>query len=169
MKIQHITALLLSCVLLLASCGGGETDTDMSEDTTVDTQTEETVDAEETEPKKTEEETKKQQAGYTDFQKLTVSEADAPYFDAAASMFVVRFTDANVHYRADDPCAIGISGDGEAYSVTGTIDLGAFPEFADGDFFTGVAVKPSEELYEGTYTITITFGEYMVSFPCTIG
>ena len=61
MKIQRITALLLSCVLLLASCGGGETDTDMSEDTTVDTQTEETVDAEETEPEKTEEETKKTQ------------------------------------------------------------------------------------------------------------
>lgn len=172
MKKQHILTLLLSCTLFMASCGGAESDTEITEDTEADTQTEETVPAEEQETETTETEketeTKKQPEAFTDYRKLTVSESEAPYYDAATGLFVVRFTEENVRYRGDDPCAVGISGDGEAYSVPGTIDLEAFPDFVNGDYYTGIAVKPGDTIYAGTYTVTITFDTYMVSFPCEV-
>lgn len=170
MNKQYILAVLLVCAMLLASCGGAESDTETVADIAVDTQMEETVPAEETEPAETEKETetKKQMEAFTDYRKLTVSEAQPPYYDAAAGLFVVRFTEEDVRYRGDDPCAIGISGDGEAYSVPGSIDMEAYPEFANGDYFTGVAVKPGDTIYEGTYKVTITFDTYAVSFSCIV-
>ena len=169
---KFLTVLLLAGGLLMTACGG---ETEPQTEPIADTEITETVPEEvpeETEPEtesETEAETKKQPETFTNYTRLTVSEATAPYYDAANNIFVVCFTDENVRYRENDTCGIGVSGDGEAYSVPGTIDMASHPEFANGDYFTGIAVKPGDIIYDGTYTITITFADYMVTFPCTIG
>ncbi len=156
-----LTALLLA--MGLTACGAAEeetfyVDTDLTTEETV-----ETVETEETETE-TQPET---QASFTEFQKLTVDE-EAAVYDAALGAFVVPFTDDNVRYLADDPCAVGISGGGEAYSMDGTIDMESHPEFENGDYYKGIVVKPAEAIDAGTYRITITFDMYLASFSCTI-
>ncbi|MBQ8643007.1 MAG: hypothetical protein IJ480_12420 [Clostridia bacterium] len=169
-KFQILAAVLLAGTMFLTGCGGSETENDTDTETAAETTLEETTQTEETEEETEKEtETKKQQETFTDYQKLTISEEEAPYYDAATGTFVVRFTEDKVRYLADDACGIGISGDGEAYSVAGTIDMESHPEFANGDYYTGIAVKPSDTIYEGKYNVTITFAMYMVTFPCTVG
>ncbi|MBR4959994.1 MAG: hypothetical protein IKY52_03765 [Clostridia bacterium] len=173
MKYKNIpTALLLAGVLLMTACGG---ETEAQTEPVPETEAAETIAPEipeetETEPEtESETETKKQPETFTNYTKLTLSESDTARYDAGSGTFLVWFTEENVRYRDNDACAIGISGDGEAYSVPGTIDVESHPEFANGDYYTGIAVKPGDVIYDGTYTVTITFAEYMVSFPCTIG
>ena len=171
MKLIYIlTAALLSFTMLLTSCGG--TEPEFHEDTagTADTTAEEVAPTEETETEATVSTPPSTSNGsFTTYQKLTISEDNAPYYDAAAGLFVVPFSDFGVHYQASDACAIGLSADGEADSMNGTIVMDAHPEFADGDYFTGVTVKPSDTPYDGKYAVTITFGTYLVAFTCTIG
>ncbi len=170
LKKQILAAVLMTGAILLTGCGGsaGETAVDTDEDVITETLPEENQSDENADETKEETETKKQQSTFTEFQKLTITEDEAPYYDASLGAFVIRFTDENVRYLADDACGIGISGDGEAYSIAGTIDMTAHPEFENGDYYTGIVVKPSEDVFEGTYTITITFDSYLVSFPCRI-
>lgn len=163
-----LLAALLTLSLLMTACGGSAEETTAVEENTAETITEETSAEEDNTAIETKEETQKEMTSFTDFQKLTVEE-DKSYYDAGLGAFVVQFTDANVRYLPDDTCSIGISGDGEAASMEGTIDVKAHPEFENGDYYTGIVVKPAEEVYDGTYKVTITFGMYIVSFPCTIG
>ncbi|MBQ8401006.1 MAG: hypothetical protein IJX14_03660 [Clostridia bacterium] len=162
-----LLASLLTLSLIMTACGGTEEDTAAETELPPETRTEETAAQTETEPE-TEAETQKEMSSFTDYQKLTVVEGKAGY-DAGLGAFVVEFSDDRVRYLANDPCAIGISGGGEAFSMAGTIDMEAHPEFENGDYYTGIVVKPSEDVYEGTYNITITFDMYMLTFSCTIG
>lgn len=162
-----LLAALLTLSLLMTACGGSTEETAAEPETEAETILEENIETEETEAE-TKEETKKEMTSFTDFQKLTVDESKSVY-DKNLGAFVVQYTDENVRYLADDVCSIGISGDGEASSMAGTIDMTAHPEFENGDYYTGIVVKPTEEVYDGTYKVTITFGMYIVSFPCTIG
>lgn len=162
-----LLAALLTLSLLMTACGGTTEET-MEEETNAETMTEETIAEEENDEAETEAETKKEMTSFTDFQKLSVAE-DKSYYDAGLGAFVVQFTDANVRYLAEDACSIGISGDGEASSMAGTIDMKSHPEFENGDYYTGIVVKPTEEVYDGTYKVTITFAMYIASFNCTIG
>lgn len=162
-------AAFLMLSLFMTSCGGTVEETAAETEPVAETQTEETVaETEEETEAETEKETRKEMASFTDFQKLTVEEGKAVY-DAALGAFVVPFTDPNVRYLADDACSVGISGNGEAASMAGTIDMTSHPEFENGDYYTGIVVKPAEKPEAGTYKVTITFAMYMVSFTCTIG
>lgn len=168
MKKRMLCWALLSVMLMMTACGGAGSETEASTDTTPDTEiqeVEETIESE-TEPE-TEPETKKEMASFTDYQKLTVDEESAMY-DATLGAFVVPFSDDNVRYMADEVCSVGISGGGEAYSIIGSIDMTAHPEFENGDYYKGIVVKPDEAIAAGTYKITITFAMYMVNFTCTI-
>ena len=167
-KWYTLLAALLTLSVLMTSCGGSADETAAESEIPAETAVEETeAQAEETEAE-TKEETKKEMTSFTDYQKLTVEEGKA-YYDAGIGAFVIPFTDDKVRYLADDPCSIGISGDGEASSMAGTIDMTAHPEFENGDYYTGIVVKPTEEVYDGTYKITVTFAMYIAAFTCTIG
>ena len=163
-----LLAALFTLSLLMTACGGSAEETAAETEPSAETNVEETVPAEEETEAETEAETKKEMASFTDYQKLTVEEGKA-YYDAGLGAFVVQFSDNNVRYLADDACSIGISGDGEASSMAGTIDMTAHPEFENGDYYTGIVVKPADEVYDGTYKVTITFAMYIATFTCTIG
>lgn len=160
-----LAVLLLALGMTACGAAGEEdtfyVDTDMPETVAEDTETEETIE-------ETKAETKKEMASFTDYQRLTPDEEAATY-DAALGAFVVPFSDENVRYLADDPCSVGISGGGEAYSMAATIDMESHPEFENGDYYKGIVVKPAETIAAGTYKVTITFDMYIVSFSCTIG
>lgn len=162
MKKSYIVLLLLALALTACSTTEEETfyvDTDLS--------TEETVETEETEPETEKETEKETQASFTTFQRLTVDEENATY-DATIGAFVIPFSDENVRYLAEDPCSVGVSGNGEANSMAGTIDMESHPEFENGDYYKGIVIKPAETIEAGTYKITVTFDMYIASFTCTI-
>ena len=169
-KYRVLLAALLTLSLLMTACGGSAEETTAETETTADTATEETLPAEteeETEAE-TREDPQKEMTSFTDFIKLSVVEDKCTY-DKNLGAFVVQFTDENIRYMADDTCSVGISGNGEASSMAGTIDLTAHPEFENGDYYTGVVIKPTEEVPAGTYKVTITFAMYIAAFTCTIG
>ncbi len=155
-----LTALLLTLALLVTSCGTAEAETEGTD--TVDTAVEETAAETETTPE-TEAETKKE-VNYTNFKKLTVTEETA----YENGYLMIRFTDSKVRYLAEDTCAIGISADGEAYSIAGSVDMEASAVFQEGDFYSGIAVKPSEALAAGEYKFIVTVANYMMIFNLAI-
>lgn len=164
MKRSYIVLAALCMALTLTACGTAEEET-FYQDT--DLTTEETVETE-LETEETETKAPETQASFADFQWLTVDEEAATY-DSTIGAFVIPYSEENVRYLAEDACSIGISGNGEAYSITGTIDMESHPEFENGDYYKGIVIKPSEAIEAGTYKITVTFDLYIASFSCTIG
>ena len=156
-------ALMLLSLLLLASCSAGETE----EDTTNETDSavmESTEDTEDTAGSDT-----GIQEDYVAHRTLTVVEEDGyPYYDPDKGMFVIKFSEKNIHFTAEDTCEIGISSQGEAFVVDGTIDTTTYPELIDGDYNIGVAIKPSVALFDGTFRFVFNFSEYTLSFNYTI-
>ncbi len=156
-----LSALCLLMTLTMVACGGGEAETEGTVDT--ETAVEETMETQE-ETEETEAETNAPVA-YTKYKKLTVTE-ETQWVDGALH---IRFSDGGVRFLEQDVVAIGVSGGGEAWSMAGTLDLAASEAYKDGDVYTGVVVKPADELEATTYKFTVTIADYLLAFSLNVG
>jgi len=170
-KLRILMAAILSSSILLSGCGSSDEISDMANDLPIvypDTGESVNVPAEqETNPMFSN--SSEGTADFVNYETLTLTPSDAnPAFDTATGMFVIRFNEENIRFSNDDPCMIGISNLLDSFSVQAFIDTAAYPELVNGEYFTGVAVKPAEALPTGTHKFTVTFGYYIISFEYTV-
>ncbi len=155
-----LPALCLVMTLALVACGGGEAETVPSADTETNAEIVEAA----TETEETEE-TSNAPSTFTQYKKLTVTE-DTQWVDGALH---IRFSDSGIRFLEQDVVAIGVSGGGEAWSMAGTLDLAASEAYKEGDTYTGVVVKPADELEATTYKFTVTIAGYLLAFSLNVG
>ncbi len=160
---KYIALLLAGLMLSMAACSS-----ETPEETETETSAPETVaEAEEVE---TEPETKiERPEDETVINYITLElEKDAIY-DRDAGVIVMYFANHQIWYEADTKCSIGLISDEEAFSISGTPDMTAYPDvIVDDDDYCGIAIKVDEEISAGTYFVSVTFDEYIVNFDFTV-
>ncbi|MCR4905956.1 MAG: hypothetical protein K6A33_07730 [Clostridiales bacterium] len=89
-----------------------------------------------------------------------------PYFQNGE--LILYFTNHEIWYEENEAAYIGMISDGSAMSVPASIVTSKHPELEAGEDYLGVALLPSEPIPAGSYTFTVTFSEYIVSFEMTV-
>ncbi|MBO7405602.1 MAG: hypothetical protein J6V24_11625 [Clostridia bacterium] len=163
---KRIAAAILSVLLLCAaSCGLRDSETSQNEenaDVTIAQTAPET-------PAVADEEPVIEPDITTEYPYVTLKQLELeskPYIQNGE--LILYFTNHEIWYEDDDAAFIGMISDGSAMSVPAAIVTSKHPELESGEDYLGVALRPSEPLPSGSYSFTVTFSEYTVSFEMTI-
>lgn len=81
---------------------------------------------------------------------------------------VMYFKDEEVWYQPDASCSIGMISEDAADSIPGSLDMTTFPDMFAGEDYTGAAIVPSTPIPSGSYTFSVLFANYLVTFDMTV-
>ena len=81
---------------------------------------------------------------------------------------VMYFTDEELWYEPDAECSIGLISSEAADSIKGKLDMSSYPDMFVGDDYRGAAIIPDFPIPAGSYTFSVAFGKYLVTFDMTV-